>query len=219
MTTAQKIGVVLVDDHEVTRIGLSYMLKSFDDITLLGEAETGEEALRLCAATTPEVVLMDMLLGEQQGPEVIAALRRQQPGIKVIALSSFDDRALVERALQAGAISYMLKNISAFDLIQTIRRASQGKTTLAPEAAQALVEQLQQPARAQVELTRREWAVLRRMAHGQSNGEIAEQLHISAATVKGHVGTILEKLGVTTRAAAIARAWTRGLVRRDEPLA
>lgn len=218
MTPARKIGVVLVDDHEATRIGLSFMLKSFDDVALLGEADTGHEALRLCAATTPDVVLMDMLLGDQQGPEVIAALRQQQPGVKVVALSSFDDRALVERSLQAGAVSYILKNVSAFDLIQTVRRASQGKTTLAPEAAQALVEQLQHPEQAQLELTKREWAVLRLMAHGRSNGEIGEQLHISAATVKGHVGTILDKLGVTTRAEAIAQAWIQGLVRRDEPL-
>jgi two-component system, NarL family, response regulator LiaR len=218
MTAARKIGVVLVDDHEATRIGLSFMLKSFDDITLLGEADTGQDALRLCAATTPDVVLMDMLLGEQQGPEVIAALRQQQPGVKVVAISSFDDRALVERALKAGAVSYILKNVSAFDLIQTVRRASQGKATLAPEAAQALVEQLQHPEQAQLELTKREWAVLRLIAHGRSNGEIGEQLHISAATVKGHVGTILNKLGVTTRAEAIARAWIQGLVRRDEPL-
>jgi NarL family two-component system response regulator LiaR len=218
MTTAQKIGVVLVDDHEVTRIGLSYMLKSFDDVALLGEAETGDEALQLCAATKPDVVLMDMLLGKQQGPEVIAALRQQQPGLKVVALSSFDDRGLVERALQSGAVSYILKNVSAFDLIHTIRQASQGKTTLAPEAAQALVEQLQHPKQAQLELTKREWAVLRLMAHGRSNSEIGEQLHISAATVKGHVGTILDKLEVTTRAEAIARAWSQGLVRRDEPL-
>jgi DNA-binding NarL/FixJ family response regulator len=216
MSTAQTIGVVLVDDHEVTRIGLSYMLRAFDDVALLGEAETGAEALQICAATSPDVVLMDMLLGDQQGPEVIAALRQQQPGVKVVVLSSYDDRALVERALQAGAISYMLKNVSAFDLIQTIRRAHRGKTTLAPEAAQALVEQLQSPAQAQIQLTKREWAVLRLMAHGQSNGEIGDQLHISAATVKGHVGTIFDKLGVTTRAEAIARAWTQGLVRREE---
>lgn len=218
MTTARKIGVVLVDDHEATRIGLSFMLKSFDDVTLLGEADTGEEALRICAATTPDVVLMDMLLGDREGPEVIAALRQQQPGVRVVALSSFDDRALVERALQAGAVSYILKNVSALDLIQTVRRAHQGKTTLAPEAAQALVEQLQHPEPAQLELTKREWAVLRLMAHGRSNGEIGEQLHISAATVKGHVGTILDKLGVTTRAEAIAQAWIQGIVRRDEPL-
>lgn len=217
MTDAsRRIGVVIVDDHAMTRIGLAFMLKTFDDITLLGEAETGEEALEVCAATKPDVVLMDMLLADQEGPAVIAALRERQPALKVVALSSFDDRALVERAIQAGAISYVLKNVSAIDLAQAIRKAAQGKATLSPEAAQVLVEQLQRPAQPQAEFTEREWAVLKLLAHGRSNSQIAEQLHVSAATVKGHVGAILGKLGVTTRSEAIARAWAQGLVTRDE---
>lgn len=211
------IGVVIVDDHAMTRIGLAFMLKTFDDITLLGEAETGDEALEVCAATSPDVVLMDMLIGRQEGPEVIGALRQRQPNIKVVALSSFDDRALIERAIQAGAISYVLKNITAFDLVRAIRQAHSGKATLAPEAVQALVEQMQRPLQAPIDLTEREWAVLRLMAQGQSNGQIAAQLYISAATVKGHVGSVLGKLGVTTRAEAIAQAWTQGLVQKEPP--
>jgi len=216
MSGRPKIGVVIVDDHAMTRIGLAFMLKTFDDVVLLGEADTGKDALALCAAARPDVVLMDMLLPDQEGPAVIAALRQQQPDIKVVALSSFDDRALVERAIQAGAISYMLKNITAFDLIATIRRAAEGRTTLSPEAAHVLVEQIQNPAQPHINFTPREWAVLQMMAQGQSNGQIGQQLHISAATVKGHVGMILSKLGVTTRSEAIARAWTQGLVKNGE---
>jgi len=162
------------------------------------------------------VVLMDMLLPDQEGSAVIAALRKQQPEIKVVALSSFGERALVERAIQAGAISYMLKNVSAFDLALTIRRAYEGRATLSPEAAHVLVEQMRNPTQPQIDFTPREWAVLQMMAQGRSNSQIGAQLHISAATVKGHVGTILSKLGVTTRSEVIARAWTQGLVKNDE---
>lgn len=212
------IGVVIVDDHAMTRIGLSFMLKTLDAITLLGEAETGAQALEVCAATTPDVVLMDMLLPDCEGPAVIEALRRQQPGIQVVALSSFDDRALIERALQAGAISYVLKNVTAFDLAQTIRRAYAGKATLAPEAVQVLVEQMQRAVQPQVEFTERERLVLRLMAQGLANSQIGAQLYVSTATIKGHVRSILSKLGVTTRAEAIARAWAERLVTRDESL-
>lgn len=214
--SSQSIGVVVVDDHAMTRIGLAFMLKTFDDITLLGEAETGEEALEICTTVCPDVVLMDMHLPDQQGPEVIAELRRRLPSLQVVALSSFDDRVLVERALQAGAISYMLKNVTAFDLAQTIRLARAGRSTLAPEALQALVEQMQRAQQPQIEFTEREWSVLKLMAQGLSNGQIGSHLFVSAATVKGHVGAILSKFGVTTRSEAIARAWAQGLVKSDD---
>ncbi|NTU80029.1 MAG: response regulator transcription factor [Chloroflexales bacterium] len=219
METQRPIGVVLVDDHAMTRIGLAFMLKTFPDITLLGEAATGAEALEVCATTAPNVVLMDMHLPDQEGSAVTAALLRRQPGVKVVVLSSFDDRALVERALQAGAISYVLKHASAIELAQAIRRAHDGKATLSPEAAQVLVERMHQIAAPQLVFTERERAVLQLLAQGQSNAQIAAQLHVSAATVKGHVGAILGKLGVATRSEAIAKAWSEGLVKRDEPQA
>lgn len=217
MQTQPPIGVVLVDDHAMTRIGLAFMLKTFPDIVLLGEAATGAEALEVCASTTPSVVLMDMHLPDQEGSTVTAALLRQQPGVKVVVLSSFDDYALVERALQAGAISYVLKQVSAIELAEAIRRAHHGKATLSPEAAQVLVDRMHQLATPQVVFTEREQAVLQLLARGQSNSQIALQLHVSTATVKGHVGTILSKLGVATRSEAIAKLWTEGLVKRDEP--
>jgi two-component system, NarL family, response regulator LiaR len=216
MGTEQKIGVVIVDDHAMTRMGLSFMLKTFTDITLLAEAESGAEALDVCAEYNPDVVLMDMRLPDREGPEVIAALRRRMPAVSIVALSSFDDRALIERALQAGAISYVLKNVSALDLVKAIRRAMHGKATLAPEAVQVLVEQFQRPQQPNIDFTEREWAVLRLMSKGQSNSQIAGKLFISAATVKGHVGMILNKLNVATRAEAIAYAWANGLVEREE---
>lgn len=215
MESQNRIGVVLVDDHAMTRIGLAFMLKTFPDIALLGEASTGAEALEICAASAPDVVLMDMHLPDQEGPAVIAALLQRQPNLRVMALSSFDDRALVERALQAGAISYVLKNVSAVELAQAIRRAYTGKATLSPEAAQVLVDRMHRPVEPQVEFTERERAVLQLLARGCSNAQIAEQLHVSAATIKGHVGAILGKLGVSTRAEAIARAWAQGLVQGE----
>lgn len=219
METRRPIGVVLVDDHAMTRIGIAFMLKTLPDIVLLGEATTGAEALEVCMTTMPSVVLMDMHLPDQEGSQVTAALLRQLPGVKVVALSSFDDRALVERALQAGAISYVLKHVSAIELAEAIRRAHNGKATLSPEAAQVLVERMHRPAQPEVVFTEREQTVLQLLAQGQSNNEIADQLHVSAATVKGHVGAILGKLGVATRAEAIAKAWNEGLVKRTEPQA
>lgn len=215
MEPQRPIGVVVVDDHAMTRLGLAFMLKTFADIALLGEAETIDDALAVCAATPPDVVVVDMLLGEQEGPDLITRLLEQQPGVRIVALSSFDDHALIQRALQAGAISYVLKNVTAFELAQTIRKASRGKVSLAPEAMQVLVEQLQRPSEPQIDFTEREWAVLRLLAQGQSNSQIGSHLHISAATVKGHVGAILGKLGVATRSEAIARAWADGLVQRQ----
>jgi NarL family two-component system response regulator LiaR len=208
----QAIGVVIVDDHAMTRIGLSFMLKTFPDITLLGEAATGAEALEVCADRTPDVVLLDMRLPDREGPEVIAELRQQQPSIQVVAISSFDDREMIGQALKAGAISYVLKNVFALDLAEAIRNAAIGKATLAPEAIQAVVEQMRAPSANTPDFTEREWAVLQLMAQGNSNIQIAEQLFVSAATVKGHVGTILKKLHVATRSEAIAQAWARGLV-------
>lgn len=216
MQAQPAIGVVVVDDHPMTRFGMAFMLKTFPNIAFLGEAENGAEALEVCAATAPDVVLVDMLLGEQDGTEVVAELRRQQPNLKVIAVSSSDDRAMIKRAIEAGAISYVLKNVSAVELVEVIRRAHSGKALLSPAVAQALVEQLQQPAPPEIDFTEREREVLQRMALGQSNGQIAQGLHLSPATVKGHVGAILSKLGVTTRSEAIARAWMQGLVKRGD---
>lgn len=215
MSDEQKIRVVIIDDHAMTRMGLSFMLKTFPDITLLGEAESGADGVNLCVAQAPDVALLDMRLPDKEGPEVAVALRSRLPALKIIALSSFDDHALIERALQAGAISYVLKNVSALELAQAIRRAHQGKATLAPEAMQVLVDQIQRANQPQIELTERERGVLHLMARGHSNSQIAEQLFISPATVKGYVRAILGKLNVETRAEAIAHAWASGMVDRE----
>lgn len=214
MSDERKIRVVIIDDHAMTRMGLSFMLKTFPDITLLGEAESGVDGVNLCVAQAPDVVLLDMRLPDQDGPKVAVALRSHLPTLKIIALSSFDDHDLIKRALQAGAISYVLKNVSALELAEAIRRAFQGKATLAPEAMQVLVEQIQRVSQPQIELTERERGVLQLMARGHSNGQIAEQLFISPATVKGHIRTILNKLDVDSRSEAIAQAWASGLVDR-----
>lgn len=210
-----QIGVVIVDNHPMTRIGLTFMLKTFDDIGVLGEAERGSEVLELCVQKRPDVVVMDMMLPDGEGPTFIRILRQQLPSTQVIALSSFGERTLVEQALHAGAISYLLKNVTAHELAEAIRKAIDGKATLAAEALQALVEQIQRPQPLQVEFTEREQTVFELLAQGLSNGQIALQLHLSAATVKGHVGAILAKLGVNTRAEAIALSWSRGMVASD----
>ena len=210
------IGVVIVDDHPMTRLGLTFMLKTFDGITLLGEATNGKEALALCSATTPDVALIDMLLPDRSGPDLVYALRQQQPDLKIVALSSSDDRDLIERALKAGAISYMLKSMTAAELALTIRQAFVGQATLAPEAVQVLVEQMRRPHQEKIAFTERERSVLKLMAQGQSNVQIAAALFISPATVKGNVAALISKLGVTTRSEAIARAWAQGMIKPDE---
>lgn len=207
------IRVMIVDDHAMTRIGLRFMLQTFADMEVVGEATSGEEALAACVENQPDVILMDMLLPDMEGSAVTVVVKQRYPAVQVIALSSFQDRDLIERALQAGAISYVLKNVSAVELAQAIRNAVSGQATLAPEAVQALVATIHRPAAPAVELTDREREVLALLAQGQSNNQIAAQLHLSVATIKWHVSAILDKLGVGSRAEAIAQAWRDGLVR------
>ena len=216
MTQTNPIRVMIVDDHAMLRRGLRFFLKGFDDLELVGEASGGQEAVELCAKTHPDVILMDMVMPDIDGAAATRLIREQTPSVQVIALTSFQDKDLIERALQAGAIGYLLKNVSAEELARAIREAHAGRTTLAPEATEALIDVTRQRA-SQVDygLTERERQVLALLADGLSNAEIAEKLVVSVATVKFHVRGILSRLGVANRNEAIALAWQQNLVRRE----
>ncbi len=213
MTGANPIRIILVDDHAMLRKGLRFFLAGFDDLELLGEAASGKEAIRLCAELEPDVVLMDMVMPDMDGATATKAILDQTPTIQVIALTSFQEEDLIERALRAGAISYLLKNVSAQTLAEAIRQAHAGHSVLAPEATEALVKATRQRAsHHDYGLTERETEVLSLLVDGLSNAEIAEQLVVSVATVKFHMRNILSKLGVSSRAEAIAMAWHEGIL-------
>lgn len=200
------------------RQGLKFFLKGFDDLELVGEATSGHEALLLCARFMPEVVLMDMVMSDMDGAVATRLLREQYPQVQVLILTGFHELDLVEKALGAGAVGYLLKNITAQELAQAIREAYAGRSVLAPEAARALIQatrQKNQPWGGN--LTEREREVLTLLAHGLSNAEIAERLVVSTTTVKFHVHNILTKLGVSSRTEAVARALHQNLIKPDLP--
>jgi NarL family two-component system response regulator LiaR len=206
------IRVMIVDDHTMVRRGLAAMLKVKPDLTLVGEASNGQEALQVCEAVRPDVILMDLVMPRMDGTTAIRAVRRHWPGVQVIVLTSFKDKDLVQEALQAGAISYLLKNVSSDDLAQAIRAALAGQSTLAPEATQALIQAAYQGPRPGHDLTPREREVLALMVEGLTNPEIAMRLMISASTARAHVSSVLSKLCVSNRAEAVARAFRLKLV-------
>jgi NarL family two-component system response regulator LiaR len=205
MSEQNPIRVLIVDDHAMLRRGLRFFLKGFDDLKLVGEAASGREALALCAELKPDVVLVDMVMPEMDGAEATRLLRAQNPDVQVIALTSFQEQDLVERALQAGAIGYLLKNVSAEALARAIREACAGRSTLAPEATEVLIQATRKKAtQTDYGLTNREREVLALLVQGRSNAEIAEELVVSLATAKFHVRSILGKLSVSSRTEAVA---------------
>lgn len=212
MTDSKAIRVMIVDDHAVVRSGLAAFLLAFDDLELAGEASSGVEAVRLCSQLQPDVVLMDLMMPEMDGATATRAIRQACPQIQVIALTSFPEEKLVQDALAAGAISYLLKNVSAEELAKAIRAAHAGKSTLAPEAAQALIHAANQPPAPGSDLTDREREVLALMVRGLDNNAIADRLTISRSTAKFHVSIILSKLGVGNRTEAVALAVQHHLV-------
>lgn len=203
---AEPIRVVVVDDHDMVRKGLRMLLESFPDLAPVGQAKDGEEAVRLCCEALPDVVLLDLLMPGMTGTEAISAILRASPATKVIALTGYQDEQLVHSALNAGAISYILKNVSIDDLAAAIRSANDGKSILAPEAAQALVKAATRPPTPGHDLTNREHEILQLIVDGMNNREIADHLTISQSTVKNHVTSIFMKLGVSSRAEAVALA-------------
>lgn len=212
MSGQELIRVLIVDDHAVVRSGLAAFLMAFDDLDLVGEAASGAEALRMVDERAPDVVLMDLVMPEMDGATAAKHIREQFPEVQVIALTSFPEEDLVQSALQAGSISYLLKNVSADELADAIRAAVAGRSTLAPEAAQALIHATTRPPELGHDLTPREHEVLELMVEGLSNPDIADRLVVSRSTVKFHVSSILSKLGVTSRTEAVATALQHNLV-------
>ncbi len=213
MVGASQIRVLIVDDHEMLRRGLRFFLESFDDLQCVGEAACGSEAIDLCARLHPDVILMDMRLPDLQGDEVTREILDRWPEIKVIVLTAFEEKDLVMRAVQAGAIGYLLKGVSADELARSVREACLGRPTLAGEALEALIQRTRRRARRRdYALTPREEEVLSLLTEGLSNAEIATRLRISVATVKFHVGDIFAKLGVSNRTEAAVLALEEGLI-------
>ena len=214
MTTpsSKPIRVMLVDDHTMVRRGLATFLKVFDDLELAGEAENAQAAIQLCAKLLPDVILMDMVMPDMNGATATRIIRQQFPSVQVIALTSFKEEQLVKSALEAGAIGYLLKDVSADELVRAIRSAHAGRATLSPEAAQALVHAASQPPAPGYDLTERERAVLALMVEGLNNTQIAGRLVVSPSTIKSHVSNILSKLGVASRTEAVTLALRNQIV-------
>lgn len=213
------ITVLLVDDHEVVRQGLRASLEARPDFTVVGEAESGEAAVKLAGEHIPDVILMDLIMPGMDGVEATRQVKNISPRTHIIVLTSYHEDEHIFPALQAGATSYILKDVKMDELAEAIRRAAQGEATLHPRVASRVIQELHSARHLELnpftELTDREFEVLKLIAEGLSNSNIATQLVISESTVKGHVSNILSKLHLADRTQAAVYAWRKGVVRRD----
>jgi DNA-binding NarL/FixJ family response regulator len=209
------IRVLIADDHAVVRQGLRMFLSLDDDLEVVGEASDGSEAVSRAKDLRPDVVLMDMLMPVMDGVAATAAIRESLPDTEVIALTSVLDDSSVVSAVKAGAIGYLLKDTNADELRRAIKAAAAGQVQLSPEAAARLVREVRTPVIPASNLSEREVEVLRLIAGGKANKEIAAELNIGEKTVKTHVSSILNKLGVQSRTQAALYATQSGLVPLD----
>lgn len=205
MVTENRIKIVIVDDHAMLRKGLAAFLLSYEDLELVGEAANGKEALALCAEKQPEVVLMDLMMPIMDGVAATRLIRQEFPAIQVIALTSFGEESLIKNVLEAGAIGYLFKKVTADDLANAIHAAKNGISTFAPEVTAILIQSVHEKHTLFAEFTPREREVMSLMIKGMGNAEISNTLVISSSTTKNHVSSILTKLGVTSRAEAIVK--------------
>jgi NarL family two-component system response regulator LiaR len=203
METQDLIRVVIIDDHAMLRRGLAVFLMSYPDLQLVGEAGNGKEAIALCADKKPDVVMMDLMMPIMDGITATRLIRLDFPDIQVIALNSFGEERLIKSVLEAGAISYLFKKISADDLANAIRAAHKGISTYAPEVTEILVHSIGKESSKFDDLTTRERDVLALIVKGMGNQEITDALVISMSTTKSHVSNILAKLNVASRTEAI----------------
>ncbi len=206
MAATEKIRVLVVDDHHMVRKGLIVLLENFDDFEVVGDAGDGQAGIMLAQRYKPDIVLMDMSMPGMSGVDATQVIHDTCPDTQVIALTSFSDDSTIQNALKAGAISYLMKNVSVDELAQAVRKAHQGKSTLAPEATQALISATRRPPEIGHDLSEREREVLAWLVEGLNNREIAERLMISNSTVKNHLSNIFSKMGTTSRTQAVALA-------------
>jgi NarL family two-component system response regulator LiaR len=213
------ITVMIVDDHEMVRRGACSYLEAQPDISVVAQAGTGEEAVKLAREFIPDVVLMDLVMPGMDGVEATRKVKDASPRTQIIILTSFHQDEYIFPALQAGAISYLLKDVKASELVEAIRRAARGEATLHPKIAARVIKTFRSLESGEVTpfitLTEREMEVLKLIAKGYYNDKIADQLVISVGTVKGHVSNILSKLHLVDRTQAAAYAWQAGIVHRE----
>jgi DNA-binding NarL/FixJ family response regulator len=210
MNEIEPTRILVVDDHKVVRKGLRTFISVNDDLLLVGEAGNGQEAIEQVSALEPDVVLMDLKMPVMDGPTAIEHIRSRHPHVQIVALTSFDDDSLAQRALEAGAIGYLFKDVEEDELVAAIRLAAEGRGVVAAEAMQALVDPSADGS--EVRLTEREQGILRLVARGLTNPQIAERLVISVSTVNFHVHNVLDKLGARTRTEAVTIAAREHLI-------
>lgn len=215
------ISLLIADDHTLVRQGIQDFLALEPDLVVVGEANSGENAVRIAAELAPDVILMDLVMPGIGGVEATRQIKQVSPHSQIIILTSYHEDEYIFPALRAGALSYVLKDINPDELSDTIRKAARGESVLHPRVAARVVQELrgtrQDTPNLFTELTERELDVLRLIANGCSNAEIAQQLIISEKTVKGHVSNILSKLHIMDRTQAAIFAWQEGLVTRRDP--
>lgn len=213
------ISVLLVDDHAMVRQGVRAFLITQPDITVLGEAGSGEEAVKLSAQHIPDVILMDLIMPDMDGVEATRRVKQISPRSQVVVLTSYHEDEHIFPALKAGALSYILKDVSAEELASAVRKAAMGEAVLHPRVAARVIKELQGRRAESVnpftELSEREFEVLKLIADGMSNAEMASKLVLSEKTIKGHVSNILSKLHLADRTQAAVYAWREGVVRKD----
>lgn len=219
MSEIEAITILIVDDHAIVREGIRAFLSIQPDCSVVGEAGSGEVAVRMAAELVPDVILMDLMMPGIDGVETTRRLKQVSPRSQVIVLTSFHNDEHIFPALRAGALSYVLKEISPDELVEVVRKSVCGESVLHPRVAARVVQEVRGTRGAApnpfVELSERELEVLRLIATGHSNADIAAELVISEKTVKGHVSNILGKLHVMDRTQAAVFAWQQGLLRRD----
>lgn len=215
MGESERIRLLIVDDHALVRYGLRHYLSAYDWIEAVGEAGNGWEAVEYCANEDVDVVLMDLVMPGMDGREATRRIKAQNKAIEIIILTSFHEGNMVEEALQAGAIGYILKNVTADELANAIRSAATGRSTLSPEATDALISATRRHTDVGFNLTPREFETLEFVVMGLSNDEIAERLFVSNRTVTFHLTNIFTKLGVRNRVEAVTTAIEHGLVDRS----
>jgi DNA-binding NarL/FixJ family response regulator len=210
--TQKRIRVLIVDDHPMVQDGLRLFIQMAQGLECVGLAQSGEEAIALCEQLRPDVILMDLVMPGMGGIEAIKAIRRGRPETQIIALTSFTAPELVQQALTAGAVGYLLKNVRAAELADAVRAVHNRQRVLAPEATEALVQAMQMDEYGEAQLSEREVEVLRLVADGLTNVEISTRLWIAESTVRYHISNVFSKLGARNRAEAVRLALSRRLI-------